>query len=85
MSLRHRILSTASLVHRSILNNVSYHDSVYHSFANRGTFGRTALHKVFLLTHNMLQAAGIPHFAQMFVRYEAEALPSSPDSKDIQS
>ena len=35
VSLRHRILSTASLDHCSIINNVSYHNSGYHHFANR--------------------------------------------------
>ena len=89
MSLRHRILSTASLVHRSILINVSYHKPGYHLFANRSsspyTFGRIALRKVFYITHIRKQATSILRSAQMFVRYEAEPLPSLPDSKDIRN
>ena len=44
----------------------------------------TSLRKVFYITHSRLQAISIPRFAQMFVRYETEALPSLTDGKDIQ-
>ena len=64
VSLRHRILSTASLVHRSISDNGSYRNPGYRFSANRASinhssppwnFGRTALHRIFLITHDRLQ------------------------------
>ena len=79
-----RIQSTASLVHHSELNNVIYHNSGYHLLFEPcadWSFIRTALHKIFLNMHIRQQATNIQRSAQMFVRYEAKALPSLPYRK----
>ena len=92
VNLRHRTLSTAPLVHRSTLNNVSYHKSGYHLFADRAPIDH--LHLVLSSSQpftessclrtsdNRLQDTSILRSAQMFVR--CEVLPSLTDSKDNQ-
>ena len=75
-----------------MLNNVSYHKPGYHLFSRTVIqliisalcFRTECPLQVFLIMHVRQRATGIPISTQMFVRYEAEALASSPDNKDNQ-
>ena len=83
VSLRHLILFTASLVLRSELNNVIYHNSGYHLLANRASIAHPRLvlsdglpftkSSCLRTSDNRLHDTSILRSAQMFVRYETEA------------